>query len=192
MVTNSFCDCYFNRVEYPHHLDRPAGVLYMGEPCTVTIYRTETGCVVRLVGRGTMRESPTVRDFVCGTIENGAEIVFDLSSCEYLDSTFLGCLVLLHKRAMSRDGSFSVHADESVRQRLLENVRLLDVLKFIDECPECFDAPVSLHVTNVDRTEFCRHLLETHHELAELGGLASDTFRRIADQLADEIGDIST
>ena len=163
----------------------------MGEPCTVTIHPTKTGYVIRLVGRGTMRESPTVRDFVCGAIEDGAEIVFDLSACEYLDSTFLGCLVLLHKRGMSRDGSFSVHADESVRQRLLGNVRLLDVLVFTDALPEWFGAPVSLQVTKLDRTEFCRHLLETHRKLAELGGPAADTFRRIADQLADEFGDIS-
>ena len=69
----------------------------MSDPCTLTIHRTKFGYLLRLVGRGTMRESPTVRDFACGAIEDGAEFVVDLSACEYLDSTFLGCLVLLHK-----------------------------------------------------------------------------------------------
>ncbi len=163
----------------------------MGEPCTVTIYRTETGCVVRLVGRGTMRESPAVRDFVCGAIEDGADIVLDLSACEFLDSTFLGCLVLLDKRGKDRGGSFSVHAGESARKNLLATVGLQHVLSFVDECPACIGVPVTLPVTNLQRTEFCQHLLETHRKLAELGGPSADTFRRIADQLVDELGDMS-
>lgn len=161
----------------------------MNETCTLTIRRTETGYVFRIAGRGTMRESPAVRDFICGAIEDGADVVADLSACEYLDSTFLGCLVLLHKRGQSDRGSFAVHADETTRNTLLSTVGLHRVLDFVDKCPECTGPPVTLALADLERREFWQHLLETHRKLAELGGPSAETFRRIADQMAKELGD---
>jgi anti-anti-sigma factor len=160
----------------------------MSDPCTLTIHRTGAGYVFRIAGRGTMRESPAVRDFICGAIEDGASVVADLSACEYLDSTFLGCLVLLHKRGRSERGSFAVHADERVRQRLLGCVGLDRVLDFVEDCPGCIGPPVTLPLVDLERGEFWQHLLETHRKLAELGGPSAATFGRIADQMAKELG----
>jgi anti-anti-sigma regulatory factor len=161
----------------------------MSQPCTLTIHRTSSGYVFRIAGRGTMRESPAVRDFICGAIEDGADVVADLSACEYLDSTFLGCLVLLHKRGQTSRGSFAVHADEIARARLLGSVGLERVLNFVDACPDCIGDGVNLPQADLERTEFWRHLLETHRRLAELGGPAAETFQRIADQMARELGE---
>ncbi len=164
----------------------------MSEPCTLTIHRTASGYLFRIAGRGTMRESPSVRDFVCGAIEDGADVVLDLSACEYLDSTFLGCLVMLHERGKSCDGSFAVFADESVREKLLGSVRLHRFLTFTDECPNCIGDPVTLNVSILERIEFGQHLLETHRKLAELGGPAAGTFRKVAEQLEKELDDPSS
>jgi anti-sigma B factor antagonist len=164
----------------------------MSDPCTLTIHRTNTGYVFRIAGRGTMHESPAVRDFICGAMEDGASIVVDLTDCEYLDSTFLGCLVLLHKRGRNEKGSFAVHADERVRSRLLGCVGLDRVLDFVEQCPECVGPPVTLPLANLERNEFWHHLLETHRKLAELGGPSAESFGRIADQMAREIDQKST
>jgi len=164
----------------------------MAADCTLTIHRTESGYLFRIAGRGSMRESPAVRDFVCGAIEDGADVVMDLAACEYLDSTFLGCLVMLHQRGTSGDGSFAVLADEAVRKKLLRSVRLDRVLHFADQCPQCVGDPVALHVSVLDRREFGEHLLETHRRLAELGGPAADTFRKVAEQLGKELDGLSS
>jgi anti-anti-sigma regulatory factor len=159
----------------------------MAEACTVAIHRLDSGCLLRVEGRGTLRESPAVRDFACCAIENGADVFIDLSACDYLDSTFLGCLVILHERGTNSDGSFAVVADEDARRKLLHKVRLDRVLTFVSERPPCLGPPVPLKVSALERTDFCRHLLETHRKLAELGGPAADTFRGIAQQLAKEL-----
>ena len=99
--------------------------------CSIEILRIEKGYLFRIVGRGTLRESPAVRDFVCGAIEDGADVVMDLSQCEHLDSTFLGCLVILHQRAERDGGSFSVFADELARQRLFG-------VSHLDRVADCF------------------------------------------------------
>jgi len=159
----------------------------MGERCTLTIHRTGSGCLIRVAGRGTMWESPSVRDFVCGTIEGGADVVLDLSECEYLDSTFLGCLVMLHERGKTRDGSFAVFADQSRREKVLGSVRLHRLLSFVDECPHCLGDPVGLNVSVLEGAAFGHHLLETHRRLAELGGPAAPSFRRAVKQLEKEL-----
>ncbi len=159
----------------------------MEKPCTLTIYRTSTGYLLRIAGRGTMRESPTVRDFLCGAIDDGAQTMVDLSDCEYLDSTFLGCLIMLHKRGKRGTASFRVVADAAARRRLLETVRLEQILDFADSPPECKSDPVELPVTPLQRREFAEHLLETHRKLAELGGPAADTFVAIANRLKQEL-----
>ncbi len=90
----------------------------VGDPCQIGIYRTLTGYLFRITGRGTLRESPAFRDFVCGAIEDGAQVVLDLSACEHLDSTFLGCLVMIHQRGESDGGSFALFADRAIRENL--------------------------------------------------------------------------
>ena len=162
----------------------------MTDHCTLTIHRTESGYLFRIAGRGTNRESSAVRDFVCGAIEDGADVVLDLSTCEYLDSTFLGCLVLLHQRAAAHPGTFVVFADESTRERLLRQVGLDRLLCFVEALPPCTGEAVSLEVPTLERMEFCEHLLESHEKLAELGGPTAQTFASIAKQLAKELEDM--
>jgi len=43
----------------------------MDSSCTLEIHSIEAGYLLRIVGRGTMKESPTARDFATGAIEEG-------------------------------------------------------------------------------------------------------------------------
>ena len=163
----------------------------MNAPCTVEIRRTETGYFLSIVGRGTLHASRTVKEFICNAVEDGAEVTLDLSACEYLDSTFLGCLVIVQQRGSRADGSFAVHANQLVRHKLLHKAGLQHVLTFVDDCPEGIGDPVTLQISDVEQREFCQHLLETHQRLAELGGPTAPKFRAIADQLSKELGNLS-
>ena len=161
----------------------------MCEPCTLTIRRTESGYVFVVSGRGTLRSSPTVQKFIREAIDNGSDVVLDLSDCEYLDSTFLGCLLILHQHGTRSAGSFAVHAGEAAQQKLLSGARLHKVLSLADQCPECIGDAVTLDISEVDRSEFGQHVLEAHQQLAALGGPAAAKFRAVADQLAKELAD---
>src|SRR4051812_9057346 len=68
----------------------------MSVPCVVKVGRTTAGYRLRVEGTGTMRESPAVSEFAGHALGDGAStLVVDLTACDYLDSTFLGCLVNL-------------------------------------------------------------------------------------------------
>lgn len=158
----------------------------MPEPCKIAICRTDDGYLLRVEGRGTLRESPAVRDVVRAAIEDGAQVVIDLTDCTYLDSSFLGCLVILHQCADRERGSFLVFADQASRDRLLASVHLDRFLQFTHSCPDCLGASVTLEVKSLDRLKLGRHLHDTHRKLAELGGPAASTFQRIAEQLEND------
>ncbi len=153
--------------------------------CKVEMCCSDTGYVFRIVGRGTLRESPAVRDFVSGAMEDGADVVIDLSQCEYLDSTFLGCLAILHQR-----GSFKVFASDLVRRRLFGSSHLDRILVFAQQLPESLGDSVVLQVTELERKEFCQHLLNTHRKMAKLGGPSAETFQRIVKQLQKEMDEL--
>ena len=159
----------------------------MDPACQIEIYCVESGYLFRIVGRGTLRESPAVRDFVYGALDDGADIVIDLNECEHLDSTFLGCLVILTQRSNQTTGSLGLFASDKTKQRLFGTSHLDRVLTFTDEHDECIGAPVSLQITNLERREFCQHLLDTHEKLAQLGGPSAETFQRIVVQLKQEL-----
>src|SRR5689334_5995318 len=64
----------------------------MSAPSVVKVGRTTSGYRLRVEGTGTMRESPAVGEFAERSLRDGTStLVVDLSACDYLDSTFLGC-----------------------------------------------------------------------------------------------------
>ena len=151
--------------------------------------RTNTGYVVYVEGRGTMRESSALCDFAIGCVEDEeCTLAVDLSRCDYLDSTFLGCLVSLNKRfGRPSAGRYTIVADEDRSRYLLATAHLHTVLPVEKSPPsiiaECFE----LRPATIEREELGRHVMECHRRLAELDGPNQAVFKRIADQLAAEL-----
>ncbi len=152
----------------------------------IAICRTDSGYLVRVTPRGTVEQSLAVRDFVCRTMDEGIHIVLDLSTCEYLDSTFLGSLVIMHQHGDESPGSLNVYADEARRHQLFGACHLDAFLNFASARPRCTSGEVALQVANLGRADLCEHLIATHQKLADLGGPAAETFRRIANRLVSE------
>jgi len=124
---------------------------------------------------------------VTQVLESNAPVVLDLNDCTYLDSTFLGCVVILHQQAKASGANFAVWAESPVQDQLLKPSQLHQLLRFVEPPPTGLSEAVELPVVNSDESELCKHLCDAHRALAELGGPAAETFRRIADDLAKEM-----
>jgi anti-anti-sigma regulatory factor len=155
------------------------------------------GFLVRVEGRGTMHESPMLQEFAWECLEGNASVlVVDLSSCEYLDSTFLGCLVGLHRYfGRGSPPRFVVAAGPQQRQRLLAPLQLQRVLKLIDEAPQHPGDWLTLCAAGRDSPagdpkQLGRHLLECHRRLAELGGTNEAVFGPIVEQLSCDLREV--
>ena len=161
----------------------------MPETCVLMVAGTTGGYCLRVEGRGTMRESRAAAEFVARPLaEPGVTVVADLSACEYLDSTFLGCLLDMHRRAGKADPPrFVVYAPPEVVRKLLYPMRLDLVLKTTDEPPEVVGEFVTLAAAEPGTPAVMRHVMECHRHLADVGGPQKATFTAIADHIEREL-----
>ena len=161
-----------------------------GKDSSLEIGRTEQGILFRVTGRGTMRESRLVARSAERYLESkGCTLTIDLSCCDYLDSTFLGCLVQLYKRFGPEAAQrYLVVAPEEKRERLLAPVHLDEVLPLADASPPLVGECQQIRLAEIDARELGTHVMQCHRRLAELAGPNQETFRHVADQLARELG----
>lgn len=161
----------------------------MPSPTALKVARTPGGHCIRVEGRGTMKESPTASQFALKALEApGATLVVDLSGCEYLDSTFLGSLVEMQRRAGGGNPPrFAVSAPPEVVKKLLGPTRLDAVLKSRPEPPQVVGEYLTLPAADPASPDVMRHVMECHRRLAELGGPQQAAFAAIADNLEREL-----
>lgn len=149
----------------------------------------EDGCLVRVEGRGTMRLSAAARGVALRTLHGSdtARVVFDLSGCDYLDSTFLGCLLELCREGnRSKPPRFFVAATPERRKKLLSACRLDAVFPPLDAPPAVDGQFVEIPADDADDKALAQHVLECHRALAEVDGPMRATFQRIVAQLERE------
>ena len=157
---------------------------------SVSVAPTETGCCIRVTGRGTVRESAAARDVAARTLNAGnTTVVVDLSACDYLDSTFLGCLTgLFTAYDRTKPHRFLIAAPPEVRKKLMGPCRLDKLLPFIDAAPAAAGPFVPVPaVDEGDSLDVARHVMTCHRALAEVDSPMRAAFTRIADQLEKEL-----
>jgi anti-anti-sigma factor len=147
----------------------------------------DDGMVIRVVGRGTMNDSPAFRAAANLALGRG-RLVCDMTDCEYLDSTFLGCLIGVQKQAeMQSRASFVIAADQQARIKLFSTSALDQYFHFSAESPEPVGKLVEIEGRELDREELGRHVLDCHRSLADRGGADGEVFRRVCDRLEEEL-----
>lgn len=159
--------------------------------------RKDRDFLVRVQGRGTIKLSPLLHQFAVHSFESGVDadagsrpstVTVDLADCDYLDSTFLGCLLSLNRR-FNRDGDprFLIAASPEKRRVLLEPSNLDRVLAIRETNSEPSCEMIELVCPALLNTDLGRHVLECHRQLAELGGPNQAAFRSVVDQLGNEL-----
>lgn len=159
----------------------------MTSHCDLRVARTETGFVVRVQGRGTSAQSPTLAEFVKGCYQQNPQacVAVDLLGCDYLDSTFLGCLLTLQRSGPK--ARFQVVADDAVRKKLLTATKLDKYLALVPEAPQSASTFLEIDTKTVSQRELGQHIMEAHEALAEVPSGAASAFGRIASQLKSEL-----
>jgi anti-sigma B factor antagonist len=81
--------------------------------------------IIELRGEMDLHAAPELKERLLAMIENGAtQIICDLSSATFIDSTTLGVLVLARKRLAPRDGALSVVCPNPAMAQVFELVGL--------------------------------------------------------------------
>jgi anti-anti-sigma regulatory factor len=136
-----------------------------------------------------MRESRPAAEFATRSLDApGTTLVVDVSACDHLDSTFLGCLVELQRRVVKQDRTrVGVYAPPDKAQKLFAPTRLDVVLRIVHEPPQVVGEMVTLPAGDPASPDLMQHVMECHRRLAELGGPQQAAFAAIADNLEREL-----
>ncbi len=109
----------------------------------------------------------------------------DLRRCTWMDSTFVGTLLLLCRAVAQRKlGEFSLLAPSEECRKLLRQMGVDRICCIRDE-----ELPakgwIEIEQTTEGDDEFRRRVLQAHQELADLSGPTGETFRKIVKCLAE-------
>jgi anti-anti-sigma regulatory factor len=143
-----------------------------------------------------MAESPAVHEFVSHVMHEepsdpllkDQRLWIDLSECLYLDSTFLGSLLDLH-RQFGRGPSprLTLVAPDDIVQKLFAPTHLHVVFRFEHQVPHPVQDWVPLACHPKGSSELARHVMECHQQLAQVEGPSQRAFAAIAQQLQREM-----
>jgi len=169
-----------------------AGAFMMTTTSAFSFGMTETAVVVRVAGHATRESAPAFVDDVTSVIgcrtASGQALVVDMEDCEYLDSTFLGCLVILFRRCEAR---MSVRVSESNRERLFSSARIDRMIPV--RHPDTVTLPDRWHEiadgSAFDPLELGKRVAEAHRCLADVEGPNAALYREVADRLDAELSD---
>jgi anti-anti-sigma factor len=151
---------------------------------------TDTGCIIRMEGQGTMVHSPAARDIALRTLEGdpAATVVFDLSACEYLDSTFLGCLMEVYRQtARSNPPRYCITAPPELLKKLLGPTHIDRLIPALPAPPAARGQWFTILAQDIDKKTMMRHVMQCHRALAEVEGPMRGAFAKIADQMELEL-----
>ncbi len=161
----------------------------MTSSSVLKVGRGEQSWICRVEGPGRVGESPAFERMVARLLDpQDARLVVDLSDCEMLDSTFLGCLAALYSRhAKGGTPRLVLFAPDDVRQRLFGASKIDRYLQFRTVKPEGDGEWMDVPITSLDERSLARHIMEAHKTLAQSGGPLAAAFAAIAQQFADEL-----
>lgn len=150
--------------------------------------RMDRGFALRILRRGTIHESLPLARFANGCFARGEDLVIDLSECRLADSTFVGSLIVMHKRARAAAGAnFRVYAPDGYCAKLLESMQLHRFLALESERPKTRGEWIELPEADDGPIDSKRHALDSHRELASLDGPDRDLFADIVERLTRDL-----
>lgn len=131
-------------------------------------------------GRGTMHQSSPLRRQAEACLSAGTlRIDVDLRDCIYMDSTFLGTLIILNKQLGERQGRFSLIAPSQACTKLLRQMGLDDYLGEQKDAVSPTTGWSELPTILNDSQTMRRTVEQAHQELAGLPGKTGAQFEEV-------------
>jgi anti-sigma B factor antagonist len=162
------------------------------------VMRPPGTAVIRVVGRGSFKNSTALKEFAGGALDEGARtVLLDVSACAGLDSTFMGVLagLALRLRRAGEGQVVVVNADAKLA-RLLETLGLHLLVSI--HGPTATPVPfaellaaeaglAALSESATQRGRTAETMLEAHEQLVEASPENLPRFRDVLEYLREDV-----
>ena len=145
---------------------------------------------VKVTGLASMNNSMSLLELCLALLDSGyTEVVFDLSKCEGMDSTFLGVMAGISTHGPDRKGP--VVTVVNCGTECMSSLEIVGLTKFVQIKTEPIETPdVEMfcldeeEVPDVDRVRFIK---EAHEQLVLIDGRNRELFGPLLRMLSDEL-----
>ena len=149
----------------------------------------DEGVFIRVQGHVTASRCPELKGRVFSRLDKApapAAVYFDLSDCEYMDSTFLGLIVGVNKRfkALARKPVTVLHANPTCMGLL----RTIGVTRLVDISDEDVALPRDTEEIGPSARATAEFILDAHENLSELSEENRNRFAGLTRILRDGTG----
>lgn len=157
---------------------------------------------VRCSGRGTFVNSPALKKLADDYLSKGGQhIVIDLEVCPGVDSTFMGTLAGLARRADQNDGSVQVATPTQRTRAAMESLGL-DMMLALDPPDAPWQADIQQRryklaeqphgaadggMTELSEIERTKHVLDAHNTLRGMNKKNDETFGYVCETLEEDL-----
>jgi anti-anti-sigma factor len=147
---------------------------------------------VRVEGRAAAHQCAELKRFVCEAIDEGArDLRIDLADCTYADSTFVGTLLQLRKRAAAEaEGRVTLEGPNPAMQKILTGMgvsRMFAVQPLADESLPHAWSMLEGEEAGLCSRAFKENVLAAHTELAAASDICRERYAPIIEAAALEL-----
>src|SRR5437879_6155065 len=134
------------------------------QQATIRFHQDDQVLLFQIDGWATMSQSLPLRRFAERALaESGRKVWVDLRRCTYLDSTFLGTLLFLHRAAGRLGGrEFRLISPSCECAKLLQQMGVIEVLPILQMAEPVPSSWTILTKEPEDKQHFQRNVLEAH------------------------------
>ncbi len=164
----------------------------VGETETSLFYGVENHQLILFVrGEGTMDNGPALQTFMAELLAIGSieinHVFMDLSACTYMDSTFIGILLLINRRLKNTDSKALLIADANEYSRsVLLKTGLNRYLDFEQTSIPGTLEKIPISQVTLSQLEKAKLYYEAHHELCEINEANQKEFSFVVQLLKQE------
>ncbi len=161
---------------------------------TLTVGYDKNNIYIYVAGEATMMVASTLKKFIFDItrqLDDNAEhnIYINLSDCKYMDSTFIGTLIIVEKKCVDNLNKHILISEPSrYCEEVLQNMGLLKVFTIIQDMPDISEMHLTeLEMRDMDRLENAILMFQAHEELSNVNEENKQQFKLVTETLKKEI-----
>lgn len=158
---------------------------------SVLIARETYGYIIKVEGRANLECSPALKNFIDSITpeENVSKIVFDLSDCKWMDSTFMGTLTILGLKSRKMNIAVEICNADQRNLGLIRDLGISNLFEFISNVSLRADIKWENIVETQKSSDgaVAETILKAHETLVEADSSNAPKFEGIIDLVKKDI-----